>query len=89
MCVKHELYGQPSQVSVRTMVYLKDEATGVTVEDYGKSGTILVKRSHMRFEQHEPAEADALLRGLLRWKLETRESPDSDRIGSAIIKLLE
>lgn len=55
------------------MIYLKDEKTGVTVEDDDGDVRVTLSacgdpRDTLSFE---PAEADALLRGLLRWKLET------------------
>lgn len=55
------------------MIYLKDEATGATVDDDGIALTIGVPNAEP-FASWIPlseAAADAVLRGLLRWKLET------------------
>lgn len=55
------------------MIYLKDSATGVTVEDDG--ARVAFKRFGRPDNDQEcvdylsQGEADSLLRGLLRWKL--------------------
>jgi hypothetical protein len=56
------------------MIYIHDEATGVTVED-GPSGTVQAYSqggTSLLYTLND-AEADALLRGLLRWKLGASE----------------
>lgn len=57
------------------MIYLKDEKAGVTVEDdvYSIKLTVVDRSSAYAFDPLYvlPDQADALLRGLLRWKLET------------------
>lgn len=52
------------------MIYIKDEATGVTVED-GDYNRVNVHRfgENGSSDFLDPAEADSLLVGLLRWKL--------------------
>jgi hypothetical protein len=70
------------------MIYLRDEETGVRVED-DQYGDVLATTEKGHVYAFKPSEADALLRGLLRWKLETdagetareRESNVDDWVG--------
>lgn len=61
------------------MVYIKDEKTGVTVEDNSnphfpvRATTAGPVTSEEDSKCYSAAEAEALLRGLLRWKLEQGE----------------
>lgn len=59
------------------MVYLKDEKTGVTVEDnveFDKTDGVLINMKDGDYADVTfiyERQCEALLRGLLRWKLET------------------
>jgi hypothetical protein len=75
------------------MIYLKDEKTGVWVEDVHMSYAdgLELAISGGPFSNAEPTwvsseQADALLRGLLRWKLETVGVQDTSALVHATIR---
>lgn len=75
------------------MIYLKDLKTGVTVEDqnggWRKPLAILIPRGKNESALYLDAdEADSLLRGLLRWKLETMgDTTDAEVLQGALYML--
>lgn len=75
------------------MIYLRDEETGVKVEDGTEemAGTVrLVAKSGMLGKSlwPTPEQADALLRGLLRWKLETAGWEGARKLVEALTEMV-
>jgi hypothetical protein len=70
------------------MIYLKDEKTGVTVEDVGHDieGISIEATGNGEALWVKAEQAEALLRGLLRWKLETVGVQDTSALVHATIR---